>query len=243
MMTKQQIIAEIKRIAGQNSSKAPGIRQFERETQIKRSAWYPHLWLRWGDALKEAGYKSNTLDIAYKKDDLILHYIKLIRELKHFPISGELQRKRKEDPNYPSHNAFIQLGNKVERANIVLEYCKTHEGYDDIISICEDIVSQDLKSAYDDSITNNNVGYVYLIRHGNRNEYKIGMTNNPIRREGEIRMQLPDKVKPIHTITTDDPSGIEQYWHKRFASKRKEGEWFELTKEDVKAFKRWKHIN
>jgi hypothetical protein len=86
------------------------------------------------------------------------------------------------------------------------------------------------------------VGYVYLVRHGTRNEYKIGRTNNPLRREGEIRTELPEQLTPIHKITTDDPAGIEQYWHARFQGKRKNGEWFALDAEDVKAFKRWRRI-
>jgi hypothetical protein len=86
------------------------------------------------------------------------------------------------------------------------------------------------------------VGYAYLLKHGSRREYKIGRTNNPLRREGEIGIQLPEKLKPVHYIETDDPAGIENYWHARFASKRKEGEWFVLTAEDVRAFKRWKRI-
>jgi hypothetical protein len=86
------------------------------------------------------------------------------------------------------------------------------------------------------------VGYVYLLKHGSRREYKIGRTNNLLRREGEVRIELPEKLTPIHYIETDDPAGIETYWHTRFAGKRKEGEWFALTAEDVRAFKRWKRI-
>jgi hypothetical protein len=87
------------------------------------------------------------------------------------------------------------------------------------------------------------VGYVYLVQHGSRGEYKIGRTNNAIRREGELRTELPEQLSPIHTIATDDPSGVERYWHMRFAEKRKNGEWFALNANDVRAFKKWRRIS
>lgn len=84
---------------------------------------------------------------------------------------------------------------------------------------------------------------MYLVRHGAWREYKIGKTINPIRREGEIAIELPLKVKPEHAIETDDPPGIERYWHERFGDKRMNGEWFALSAQDVRAFKKWRRIS
>jgi len=61
-------------------------------------------------------------------------------------------------------------------------------------------------------------------------------------REREFAIQIPVLPKTIHKIETDDPAGVEAYWHKRFDEIRGEGEWFDLSPEDVKAFKRWKRI-
>ena len=78
-------------------------------------------------------------------------------------------------------------------------------------------------------------GHVYLIQSGKY--FKIGKTNDLGRRSKEIAIELPEASAVIHTIQTDDPYGIEAYCHRRFKDRRKNGEWFELSEDDVRAFR------
>lgn len=82
--------------------------------------------------------------------------------------------------------------------------------------------------------------FVYLMKSGRH--YKIGRTNSPGRRSWELGIKIPIPPQTIHSFETDDPVGVEAYWHKRFEAKRGEGEWFNLNADDIAAFKRWRQI-
>ena len=87
---------------------------------------------------------------------------------------------------------------------------------------------------------NEEIGHVYLLKH--EKVYRIGKSIDASRRYKEIKVQMPYKTAEVHVIETDDPSGIEAYWHNRFKDKRLEGEWFKLSASDVKAFKKRKFM-
>ena len=70
--------------------------------------------------------------------------------------------------------------------------------------------------------------------------YKIGRSHSAGRRAYELAILLPEPLKLVHAIETDDPPGVERYWHERFADRRANGEWFALTPADVAAFRRRK---
>lgn len=72
--------------------------------------------------------------------------------------------------------------------------------------------------------------------------YKIGRTSALGPRERELVIQLPEAAKVIHLIKIDDPTGSEEYWHRRFRNRRKNGEWFELTSRDLATFRRRKFM-
>ena len=241
-MDKKQILDMIRRMAEGDRGKAPGSQRFESETGVRKTDWYPKYWLRWGDAVRDAGCETNLFITSHDPEVLIRKYIDLIRELQSFPIEGQLMVKRKGDQTFPDRSAFWRLGSKSQRAAKILEYCHTHEGYEDVVPFCSPVARSQPLDAGEKSSEGRSSGYVYLVKHGSRREYKIGRTNNPIRREGEVAIELPEQLEPVHRIKTDDPAGIERYWHIRFAKKRKNGEWFALSAEDVRAFKRWKRI-
>lgn len=238
MQTKQEIIDEIRRTAKENGGRPLGKARFEKETGIKAYDWGIY-WARFGDAQKEAGFVPNQLTAAYSTDFLIEKIISLSRKLRKFPTGREIVVESNSDAQFPSTSAFLRLGNKEQLAAIVMEYCKNKNGYDDIVGYCKFILD---KSSGEKAIDNpgNKVGEVYLFKSGRH--FKIGKTYDSVRRGKELKIQLPEKCELIHSIKTDDPSGIEAYWHKRFDEKRMQGEWFDLSSVDVKAFKRWRSI-
>jgi hypothetical protein len=243
-MTKQEILEEIRRTAKANGGKALGRLRFASETGIGCHDWQRH-WLRWNDAVREAGLQANRKSEAYSNDFLLQKLVQLTRLLQRVPVrDGDLRLASNNDSTFPSHSVFRRLGSKAQLVSRVIAYCESHSGYEDVSAVWRAVAITEQPQAIDEAgsvITT--VGYVYLLKHGSRREYKIGRTNNPIRREGELGIQFPEKSQPVHYIKTDDPAGVETYWHTRFASKRKEGEWFALTPDDVRAFKRWKRVS
>ena len=242
-MNKEKIIGEIRRTAKANGGAALGWRRFEEETGIRYYDWFGRFWTRWGDAVREAGFEPNRMSEAYEDGFLLQTLALLTRRLGRVPIQGDILLAARNEPAFPSEKVFRRLGSKQMRAARVISFCEANPGHDDVAALWRQAqVPEQPTDDKDGDSAVDTVGYVYLLKHGARREYKIGRTNNPVRREGEIGLQLPEKLQPVHYIKTDDPVGVETYWHSRFAGKRKEGEWFALTTQDVRAFKRWKRI-
>lgn len=74
-------------------------------------------------------------------------------------------------------------------------------------------------------------GYVYLMRN-KRGHYKIGHSVNPRRR----RNQLSSRDCPVRIallIPTGDMIALELALQRKYAQRRKGGEWFRLHREDI----------
>lgn len=240
-MDKRHILGEIKRVTEANAGVPPGIARFLRETGIRIIEIERH-WPRWGDALREAGYAPNKMQGAYSDETIFEKLAALARELGKFPTYREMTVKARKDSTFPWGKTLQRLGTKQQRAAKLEAYCRARPGYDDVASLCAPIslnepgVDQNVEATAGDQ----NVGFVYLSKSGRY--YKIGRSNAAGRREYEIALQMPEKYVTVHTIRTDDPVGIERYWHQRFEDRRKNGEWFDLSSDDVRAFKRRKFM-
>jgi len=239
-MDKASILEAIKRIAADNHGKAPGRQAFERQTGVRTSDWYPHVWLRWSEALDEAGFAANQFQGPIADGVLIQKYIELIRELHHLPVDGEVRRKARTDKAFPGRTTLTKFGGKEKLLDAVLRYCKDRPGHDDVIALCESHKATSKSSTDLDRGAKPRTGFVYLMKSGRH--YKIGHTNSVGSRERQLAIKIPVPPTTVHSIETDDPVGVEAYWHSRFAEKRGEGEWFDLSPEDVGAFRRWKRI-
>jgi hypothetical protein len=222
-MKKEQILEEIKRTAAANDGKPLGQGRFENKTGIKKTDWYGKFWARWNDALREAGFSANQLQAAYGKNELLDKYAQYVLELGRLPSSGDLRLKTRSDLEFPSHSSFDNhFGSKLELVRHLADYCRCKNGYGEVAQLCEEYIERNQGVAEEPESQEGEIGFVYLIKSGRF--HKIGRSNSTGRREYELTIQLPEKAVPIHRIETDDPSGVEAYWHNRFKDKRKNGE-------------------
>jgi hypothetical protein len=174
-VSRETILAEIKRIALENGGRAPGRDLFERETSIKMTEWYPHLWLRWGDPLSEAGYAPNSLQGKLDDQAVIESYISLVRELGRIPVEGEIRRKARGDQTFPSHTVFGRFGGKEKLLDAIVAHCRRTDGFEDVLALCAERQVSAHSPARNSPQPKIATAFVYLMKSGKH--YKIGHTN------------------------------------------------------------------
>lgn len=232
---RQHILNEIARIAKERGE-TPGRMVFERMTGIKDSAWRGVFWARWSDAIKEAGLETNEYQQRATKTRMLSKLAAATRHYGRIPVFAELKLYRQVDPDFPSDKTFSGHFRAGEFAERLHDWINETPGNEDLLSILPPRGAEDAPNGRAGKRVE---GLVYLIRSGGH--FKIGRSEEVERRVKQIRIQLPEAATLEHTISTDDPSGIEAYWHRRFADRRANGEWFKLTASDVAAFKRRKY--
>lgn len=232
---REHIISEIQRLATLSGGQAPGSQAFVSATGITESKWRGKYWARWGDALVEAGFKPNTLTEKSDAGSVLAGVVAACRHYGHFPTNSEMALLRSADPSIPPPKTIrANIGGQAEVAAALRQHLGEDPAYEDVRAMVPEAPAPAPPAKSAKAVD----GHVYLIRSGDF--YKVGRSDELERRVKEIRVALPDAATLVHAITTDDPPGIEAYWHRRFADRRANGEWFKLSADDVKAFLRRK---
>lgn len=243
MLKKEDILNKIKKYADENSGRTPSEKVFYEYAGVGIYDLKKCGYAYYGELVNEAGLTPNKFDkTKYSSNQLSEILIRVIREKGRWPTRGDLDVKHHTDLNFPESATFYKkLGLVNTMTGHILDYLKDKQGYEDVIAVCNSVIKKiDKREEFSDTKNNQKIGAVYLFKHGKH--YKIGKTNDTVRRGNELKIQLPENLVLIHEIKTDDPGGIEAYWHKRFDLKRMNGEWFDLNPSEIRAFKAWKRI-
>jgi hypothetical protein len=230
MVGRDQILSEIRRLANGSGGQAPGVRAFERATGITEGAWRGLYWARWSDALKEAGFEANEWRGKFEAKYIFEKFIDAARHYQRLPTAMESRMYRRTRPDFPNEKTLLMyFGSKAKLLSNLRSWISDNPAYADVRSMLG-------AEAGEETTPRPKEGLDYLVRSGPH--YKIGRSDELERRVKEIRIALPEAATLVHSIRTDDPAGIEAYWHRRFATRRANGEWFKLSNVDVTAFKR-----
>ncbi|KAF0231193.1 MAG: hypothetical protein FD175_1062 [Beijerinckiaceae bacterium] len=230
------ILQEIRRLASANSGQAPGQKLFAKETAIAQHQWRGKFWARWGDALKDAGLEPNDWNGKSDANAILSGVVIACRHYGRLPTNAEMEILRRTNPDVPHPNVIKNnIGRRPELIAAISKHAATDMSLSDVAAM---LPEQGIEGLSRKNPSKTVEGFVYLIKSGDF--YKIGRSDDAERRFKQITIALPDKAELFHTIRTDDPPGIEAYWHRRFADRRANGEWFKLTSQDIAAFKKRK---
>lgn len=228
---RQFILAEIARLSNAAGGQAPGEMKFSSETGITPAKWRRY-WPRWSAAVEEAGCEANAATPPLSNDEIMAALATIVRHQGRIPTEAEIAIFRDADPSIPGRTTLRRrFRRKVDLIQALAEWASQQPDRADIAALLPELSEDD--HGRGSSVRD---GFVYLFKCGP--DYKIGRTGDLERRFKTIGVAMPERLDLVHSIRTDDPPGIEAYWHRRFADKRRNGEWFKLRAQDVAARRR-----
>lgn len=240
-VSKEEILTELRKFVA-NRGEVPGERTFEAETRIKESSWKGRYWVRWTDAVREAGYDPNSLNVRIPDEELLDKLAEFVSGLDHFPVRDEINMHARTTEGFPVYQTMNKrYGGMLGMVTALLEFAQRN-GNEQVAKLCADRIAREevnpkRLSIKDKASTRPEKGFIYLKYSPSLKLYKIGKANDPSKRGLGISLLLPEDLIPRHEIRTDCPFLLEKYWHHRFKARRRQGEWFDLTASDVEAFK------
>jgi hypothetical protein len=234
---RYHILNEIRRLATQ-TGKPPSAAIFAKDTLIFEEQWKDKFWPQWGDALTEAGFGRVTRTKQLRADEVLVKIVGACRTFGKVPTYAELDEYRRINPDLPGNKVIAKYFS--DRAGLILaltNLAATNDEFSDLKALLPRQLPFGRETASRANRTTD--GFVYLIKSAAY--YKIAQTETGETPLNETSAALAVKTVIVHTIRTDDPEGIEAYWHNRFKQKRTTGGWFNLSPADVSAFQKRKY--
>lgn len=233
MWTRERVISTYRR-ESEKAGKPLGVKAFNK--LVPERAWRGRHFARFSELVEASGYASRTKNNRLDDEPLLCRMVELARSLGHFPTEDERTIARRDDETFPSNNTLRDHFGGTETLKRALgKFCESSDEHDDVLNM----LGRELSAEYKARGT---VGFVYMMKYGKH--YKIGFTSDVGKRGYDLKLLVPEPHRTIHYFETDDPRGIEAYWHRRFADKLCDGtrEYFALSPEDVAAFRRRKRF-
>jgi Meiotically Up-regulated Gene 113 (MUG113) protein len=233
-MTKDAILNLLRDIADAEGGDV-SLRRFLALSGLKEKQVVGAHWPTWNEAKREAGLGTVAFVRPRINEESVLPVVaELLAKLGRWPTEAELRLAKRQDNRLPSVKVSRRLERDREFLKDLRAYCETKPHLSAVVGL---VTARSRHTREEDAIRVSTVGHVYMMRSGRR--YKIGHTSSPSRRHREVRLDLPERTDLVHSIETDDPKGIEAYWHERFATKRiRDTEFFDFSSADVSAFKK-----
>ncbi len=234
-MSRDQILSTIRDLAESNGGRAPGGDAFRRETGVNDRALWRAGFRTYSEAVEAAGLTANSMQGRMSDSEVLEPLANLILELGRFPSRSDIEVAKSSGVPIARYETLVKRGGGTNRGlrDAMAAYAANHSRNTELMPLIGSVKRVGEAIAPRRQSVK---GYVYFLR--NEKFYKIGRSNDVARRRREVALLLPNELDEIHVIETDDPEGIEAYWHRRFAARRARGEWFALTADDVRAFKR-----
>ncbi|MBD2180303.1 GIY-YIG nuclease family protein [Planktothrix sp. FACHB-1355] len=121
---------------------------------------------------------------------------------------------------------------------IQIDYCHEPELFLAGI-ICIKLNQRRISELSKTNATNNRNGYIYIVRSGSSNLYKIGRTTNFQKRLKTLQTSCATQLTVVKTFFSLDAVSLEKAAHCKFAHFRQKGEWFELNSEQLTQLLSW----
>ncbi len=210
---------------------------FMRQTRISAYHWEGGYWRSWSEFQAALGFTPNKRKTKTPDGVLLRRYAELALELKRLPRYTDMKVRRRQDPSFPCDATYYLFGGHARFMLKLEAFCEGKPEFAPVAAMLDERRSQYI--ARQRNGTRGVRGFVYLCRAGEPQlrTYRLGHERGGYKRVRRLAQRMRVLPDTIHVIDTDDPQGIESYWHARFRPYRMGENVYHLDWNDVLAFR------